>query len=197
MNINLRQEEPKDYHQVNLLTRKAFWSDTSRRLTGLGCDEHYLTHTLRKSVEFIPELDYVAEVDGKIVGNIMFSTAFVEKYDGSRHNVISFGPLSVLPEYQKKGVGTALMRCTLKKAAKLGYGAVIFFGHPTYYPRFGFKEAAQFGIKTAAGRNHPAFMAMELHYGDLDGVEGRYIESPLFHIDGEKARAFDKSVIWE
>ena len=197
MKINLRLETPNDWYEVESLTRKAFWDDAVFRTTGLGCNEHYLITGLRKSMEFIPELDYVAEVDGEIVGNVMFSHAYVEKYDGSRHNVINFGPLSVLPEYQKKGVGSALMRHTLKKAAKMGFGAVIFYGHPTYYPRFGFKEANSFGIKTATGRTHPALMAMELHYGDLDGIEGRFIESPWFHVDGEKALEFDKSRVWD
>ena len=197
MEITLRLEIPKDWHEVERLTRQAFWDDANFRLTGMGCDEHYMVSCFRKSVEFIPELNYVAEVDGKIVGNIMYSHSYVEKYDGSRHNITTFGPLSVLPEYQKKGVGSALMRHTLKKAAKMGFGAVIFYGHPTYYPRFGFKEAGSFGIKTAKGRTHPALMAMERHYGDLDDVEGRFIESPLFHIDGEKALEYDKSKIWE
>ena len=197
MKINLRLETPKDWQEVELLTRRAFWDDTKFRLTGLGCDEHYLVYEMRKVVEFISELDYIAEVDGKIAGNIMYSHAYIEKYDGSRHNVINFGPLSVLPEYQKKGVGSALMRHTLKTAAKMGYGAVVFFGHPTYYPRFGFKEAGSFRLKTLTGRAFPAFMAMELHYGDLDGVEGRFIESPLFHIDENKAKAFDMSREWE
>ena len=197
MKITLRLETPKDWSEVENLTRKAFWDDDKFRLTGMGCDEHYLVVGLRKSMEFIPELNYIAEVDGKIVGNIMYTHSYIEKYNGSRHNIITFGPLSVLPEYQKKGVGSALMRHTLKKAAKMGLGSVVFFGHPTYYPRFGFKEAGSFGIKTAAGRIHSALMAMELHYGDLDGVEGRFIESPLFHIDKEKALAFDKSRVWE
>jgi len=151
-----------------------------------------LAHTLRTSPEFLPELDFVAEVDGRIVGNVMYSKAYVLMPDGARHEVINFGPLSVLPEFQKQGVGSALMNHTLRVAAELGYGSVLFFGHPTYYPRFGFKEAKEFNITTCNGNNFPAFMAMELIPGDLQSVTGAFYESPLYDVDPVKAKEYDK-----
>lgn len=193
MYILLRLEEERDWREVELLIREAFWKPKDAQEYGIGCDEHYLAHTLRTSPEFIPELDFVAEVNGCVVGSIIYSRAHVRLPDGRRHDVLNFGPLSVLPEFQRQGVGSALMRHSLKKAARMGYGSVIFFGHPTYYPRFGFKEAKEFGITTCNGDNFPAFMAMELIYGDLDGVTGTYHESPLFVVDKDKAREFDTS----
>lgn len=193
LNIKIKNEEEKQWRAVEELTRKAFWKDEYIEKIGVGCDEHYLAHTLRTAPEFIPDLDFVAEVEGKLVGNVMYSMAYVIKPDGSRHDVLNFGPLSVLPEYQKQGVGSALMEHSLKKAKEMGYGSVIFFGHPTYYPRFGFKEAKEFGITTNRGDNYPAFMAMELIPGDLDGVTGKYYECPLYHVDDEKAREFDEN----
>lgn len=192
MNIQLRLEEEKDWREVELLTREAFWKKEKAAEKGIGCNEHYLTHTLRTSKEFVPELDFVAEIDGRLAGNVIYSMAYVERPDGTRHDVLCFGPLSVLPEYQNQGVGSALMRHTLKTAAKLGYGSVIIFGHPTYYPRFGFKDAEEFGITTSWGDNSPAFMAMELIEGDLDGVTGKFYGSPLFDVDDKKAVEFDK-----
>jgi len=192
LNIKIRIEEEKEWRVVEELTRKAFWKDEYIEKIGTGCDEHYLAHSLRTASEFITELDFVAEVYGKLVGNVMYSQAYVLKPDGTRHEVLNFGPLSVLPEYQKQGVGSALMRHSLKKAKEMGYGSVIFFGHPTYYPRFGFKEAKEFGITTYRGDNYPAFMAMELIEGDLDGVKGKFYECPLYEVDAEKARDFDK-----
>lgn len=192
MDIRLRLEKEEDHREVELLTRQAFWRPEQIAKIGVGCDEHYLVHTLRTAAEFVPELDYVAEVEGKIVGNVMYSKAHVEKPNGTRHEVLNVGPLSVLPAYQRKGVGSALMRHTLKKAAHLGFGAVIFFGHPTYYPRFGFRQAEDFSICTYRGENFPAFMAMELIYGDLDGVTGKYFESPLYGVDPVKAREYDR-----
>ncbi|HHY24037.1 MAG TPA: N-acetyltransferase [Clostridiaceae bacterium] len=108
---------------------------------------------------------------------------------------MNFGPLSVLHQYKNQGVGNALMRHTLKIGAKLGYGAVLFFGHPTYYPRFGFKEAKEFGITTASGDNYAAFMAIELLYCDLDGIISSFHESPLYNVDAKKAREYDKLFI--
>lgn len=191
-NINIRLEEEKDYREVELLIREAFWREERISKIGVGCDEHYLAHTLRKSKEFIQELDFVAEIDGRLVGNVMYSMAHVEQPDGSHHNVLNFGPLSVLPELKKQGIGSSLMRHSLKTAAKLGYGSVIFFGHSSYYPRFGFKEAKEFGITTCWGDNYSSFMAMELIYGDLEGVIGKYYESPLYEVDAIKATKYDK-----
>lgn len=192
MPIILRLERKEDYHEVEVLTRQAFWKEEHVKTCGIGANEHYLTHILRTSTEYIPELDFVAEYNGKIVGNVIYSIAYILRPDGSRHAVLTFGPLAVLPEYQKQGVGSALMRHTLKTAARLGYGAVLVFGHPTYYPRFGFREAKEFGITTSWGENFPAFMAMELIYGDLDGVTGSFYESPLFDVDNQKAIEYDR-----
>ncbi len=114
-------------------------------------------HTLRHSRDAIPELNLVAEFNGGIVGHIMYSKAHVCQASGERHHVVNFGPIRVLPEYQKKGVGSSLMKYRLKKATQLGFWAVIFFGHPTYYPRLGCKDAKEFGITTVNGENYPAF----------------------------------------
>lgn len=192
MEIALRPEKEYDWREVELLIRQAFWRTERIEKIGIGCDEHYLAHTLRTAPEFVPELDFVAEIDGRLAGNVMYSRAYVLLPDGTRHDVLTFGPLSVLPEFQKQGVGSVLMRHTLKTAARLGCGSVIFFGHPTYYPRFGFKEAKEFGITTCEGNNFPAFMAMELIYGDLDGVMGAFHESPLYEVDEYKAREYDR-----
>lgn len=193
MSITLRLEKESDYREVEMLTREAFWKqERIEKLGGIGADEHYLAYTLRTSLEFVPELDFVAEYKGKIIGNVIYSMAYVLTKDGIRHPVLNFGPLSVLPQYKNQGVGSALMRHTLKSGAKLGYGAVLFFGHPTYYPRFGFKEAKEFGITTASGNNFAAFMAIELLYGDLDGITGSFHESPLYDVNAEKAREYDK-----
>ena len=191
MNIRIRREEKKDWYEVEALTRKAFWRVEKAQQTGIGCDEHYLVHTLRKSHDAVPELNFVAEFNGMIVGHIIYSKAHVRLTRGGCHAVLNFGPISVLPEYQNQGVGGSLMKYSLREATRLGFGAIIFFGHPTYYPRFGFKEAKEFGITTVTGENYPAFMAIELILGDLEGVIGRYIESPLYNVNIEKAIEYD------
>lgn len=191
MTITLRPERPSDHRVVELLTREAFWGTESP-----GAMEHLLVRRLREAACFVPELDVVAEVDGEVVGNVMWSRARVVERapDGEvTHEVLTFGPLSVLPEHQATGVGTALMRHTLAEAARLGHRAVVFFGHPDYYPRLGFLRGADVGITAAGGATVDALMAMALVPGGLDGVRGEFHEDPVFHVDAAEAEAFDRA----
>ncbi len=134
MNLTIRLENPADYRTVEELTREAFWKNTD---LGVTIVEHLLVHKLRKSTIFVPELDYVAETDGKTVGNIMYSISKIIAEDNREHEVLTFGPLSVLPEYQNQGVGKALVQFTIAEAKRLGYTAIVFCGEPDYYPRLG------------------------------------------------------------
>jgi predicted N-acetyltransferase YhbS len=194
LKITVRPEEPKDYRAVEELTREAFWRPERIAELGVGCTEHYMVHSLRQK-DGILELDFVAEADGQVVGHVIYSKAYILQPDNEKKDVLNFGPLSVLPAYQKKGMGSALMRHSIECAKEMGYGAILFFGHPTYYPRFGFIEAKAFGITTANGKNFPAFMAMELLPGYLKGVTGRFVEAPIYNEDlnKEQATEFDKS----
>ena len=187
MNIHLRLETPADYFAVENLTREAFWIYTNG---GKSIDEHYLVHKLRKCPAFVPELDYVAELDGKLVGNIIFSKATITATNGMEHEILTFGPLSVLPEYQDKGIGQALLRHTIEEAKRLGYKAIVFHGHPDYYPRLGFKRAWEFGLTPDCD----ACMAMELIPGALNIPGGKHREDPVFfNLPEDEVAAFDKA----
>lgn len=187
MNINIRLEKEKDYKEVESLTREAFWD-----LHQPGCDEHLLAHKLRKVKAFIPALDFVAEQNHQIIGNIMYSKAKVIDGSGLEHEVLTFGPLSVLPSHQKLGVGSALVKHTRKLAEEMGYKAIIIFGHPEYYHRFGFENAKMFRITTSGGENLEPFMALELYEGALQGIEGRFYEDAVFKIDPAETEIFDR-----
>jgi len=187
MNIMIRQENESDYEEVETLTREAFWD-----IYQPGCDEHLLAYKLRKAEAFIPELDFIAELDGQLVGNIMYSKAKIANQSGAECEVISFGPLSVLPLYQKSGIGSELVNHTIKLAEEMGYKAVVIFGNPDYYHRFGFVNAENYLITTGDGENFEAFMVRELYEGALQGVEGEFHEAPVFKIDKTEADAFDK-----
>ena len=134
--MKLRLETEKDYFENENLTREAFWN-----VYRPGCDEHLLHHNIRNSVNYIKELCYVAEADDKLIGNIVY--AKMMKDGKACDDVIGFGPLSVLPEKQKQGVGSALVKETLTKAKELGYKAVLITGNPEYYHRFGFSSATK------------------------------------------------------
>ena len=186
--VTVRLEQPKDYRAVESLTREAFWGHSGRP----GCDEHLLAHNLRENASFVPELDYVAEVKGKAVGNVMFSRAAIITEAGESREVLTFGPLSVLPGDQRHGIGAALMKHTLAQAAALGYRAVIIYGEPDYYPRFGFERAGVYGITTDEGDNFDAFMALPLYPGALDGMAGRFVFDNVYLVDEAEAKEFDK-----
>lgn len=186
MTLTLRPEVPADHRAVELMTREAFWG-----MDGPGCDEHLLVHRLREAASFVPELDVVAEVDGAVVGHVIWSRARV--VGDATHEVLTFGPLTVLPEHQGTGVGAALMRHTLAEAARLGHRAVVVYGHADYYPRFGFVRAAEVGITAPGGATFDALMARALVDGGLDGVHGEFHEDPAFRLDPDDVAEYDRA----
>lgn len=189
MNISIRNEKPADYRIVEELTREAFWGSMDHPT----CDgEHLLVHKLRNLPVFVPELDLVAEADGRIAGHVIYCLAKVMTPDNREITVLTFGPLSVHPDYKGKGVGSALMHYSIAEAARLGYRAIIFYGHPDYYPRFGFRRASSYGIVSADGGSYDALMATELYDGALDGIVGRFKEDEVYEVDPEELSEFEK-----
>lgn len=189
-NIAIRHEIPADYRAVEELTREAFWGS----MTHPACDgEHLIVHKLRKQPSFVPALDFVAEIDGVIVGHIIYSLAKVVMPTGQEIEVLTFGPISVMPQYKRMGIGSALMRHSIAEAKRLGYRAIVFYGHPDYYPRFGFQRASRFNITAPDGSSFDALMAMELFDGALDNVSGKFFEDSIFHIDPKEVEDFDKT----
>jgi len=188
----IRLETENDYTEVERITRDAFWKEEKVKDMGVGCDEHFLAHQLRTSKDFVAELDFVAEIEGQIVGNIMYTLAKLLLSNGTELEVLNFGPLTVAPKFQNQGIGSALVRHSLEEAKRLGFDAVIIFGHPNYYPRFGFKEAKEFNITTKDEKNFPAFMALELFEGSLHGMGASFHESDAFIMDPASVIEFDK-----
>jgi predicted N-acetyltransferase YhbS len=185
MNIEIRNEREPDYPETENITREAFWD-----VYKPGCDEHLVLHQLRLSNAFVPDLDFVACDNGKVIGNIVYSKAVVKDGDNATE-VLCMGPLCVLPTYQNKGIGSLLLRTTLEKATSLGFRAVIIYGNPAYYHKFGFVSAEAFGIKTKEGLNFDAFMALELYKGALNGVNGKFHEDKAFEIKEEELEKFE------
>lgn len=186
MEIILREERPGDYKTVEELTREAFWNVHTP-----GCCEHYLLHILRESDCFIKELDIVAETEGCIIGNIVYTKAKIISDNGDWHEVISFGPISVLPEFQGKGIGSLLIETTKKKAIELGHKVIVIYGDPEYYKRFGFKPAENFKIATADNMYGVSLQALELIPGALEGIEGRFFEDEAYDVQEDAAKEFD------
>ncbi|WMT42125.1 N-acetyltransferase [Paenibacillus sp. D2_2] len=148
----IRQETSKDYNAVYNLVKEAFAS--AEHSDG---NEQDLVAALRNGAAFVPELSLIAEIDGIIAGHILFTEAKV-----GNDIVLVLAPLSVLPEFQKRGIGSALIKEGHKIARELGYQYSLVLGSETYYPRYGSLPAEQFGIEVPDGMPSVNFMAIKL-----------------------------------
>ena len=188
MNVIIRNERPEDFRAVEELTKRAF-----QNVNVPGCCEHYIAHILRTHADFVPELDLVAELDGKIIANVMFTRSRLLGEDGAEKETLTFGPLSVLPEYQRKGHGKALLEYALGKAAEMGYEAVVIFGNPENYIARGFKSCRRYDVSFGNGEYPVALLVKELKEGALAGKSFIYKESSAYEYDPEMAKEFDKT----
>lgn len=174
-NITIRQETPVDYTTVIELTTKAF--ETMPFSDG---NEDKLVENLHKAVTFIPELSLVAELERLVVGHILFTPMAIDNGLQQFQSLV-LGPVSVLPEFQNQGIGGQLIVAGHQKAKELGFQSAILIGHPEYYPRFGYKKASVWGIKTQIPLpSDDVFMAVELNEGALTNVSGMVIFPPEF-----------------
>lgn len=167
MNLTIRSEVPQDYESVNTATKAAFLK--AEHTDG---NEHNLVARLRQSISFNPNLSLVAEINTQIVGHILFTPIQILSDSGIAHPSLALAPVSVSPEFQKIGIGAALIQEGHKIAKEQGYPSVILLGHPAYYPKFGYKPASQWGIHAPFEVPDEAFMALELIEGSLAKVSG-------------------------
>ena len=184
--LNIRNERELDYQIVEDITRKAFYN-----VYVPGCMEHYLVHIMRGHEDFIPELDFVIEVDGQIVGNIMYTKSKLTDEGGTEKEIVTFGPVSILPKYQRKGYGKMLIEHSLKRAAELGYEAVVIMGSPANYVGSGFQCCRKYNICVEKEKYPAAMLVKELKPGALDGKLWFYSDSPVMNVDEREAQAFD------
>jgi predicted N-acetyltransferase YhbS len=187
MEIELRPEQPSDYSETEFVTREAFWNHYSP-----GCNEHYLLHIMRNSPAFLPELDIVAVHNGKIIGNIVYLKSIIKGDNGKEYTVLSLGPISVLPAYQRKGIGGRLIEYTRNIAREMGFRGILLCGDPDYYLRQGFVPAESLGIRTSENKYATALHACELYENALIEAKGCYEEDSIYYIDEAKAEEYDR-----
>lgn len=187
--LNIRNEREADYKIVEDITRKAFYN-----VYVPGCMEHYLVHIMREHEDFIPELDFVIELDRQIVGNIMYTKAKLTDEKGMEKEILTFGPVSVLPEYQRNGYGKMLIEHSLKHAAELGYEAVVIMGSPANYVSSGFQCCKKYNVCVEKDKYPAAMLVKELKPGALDGRLWFYSDSSVMNVDEKEAQAFDESL---
>ena len=186
-NLIIRNETEADYKIVEKITRDAFWD-----VNFLGCNEHYLAHILRDHKDFISELDFVVELDGQVIGNIMYTKSALVDENGAEKEILTFGPVSIAPEFQRMGYGKRLIEYSLKKAAEMGHEAVVIFGSPANYIPCGFKSCKKYNVSLADGTYPCAMLVKELKQDALSGKKWIYRESTAYNFDEKDAEEFDK-----
>ncbi|MCQ2454527.1 MAG: N-acetyltransferase [Clostridia bacterium] len=171
-NIKIRLEKPEDYREVENLVRESFWN-----VYRPGCLEHYVLRHLRNDPDFVPELDFVMEKDGRIIGQNVFVRAKIDADNGKSIPVMTMGPICISPELKRQGLGKMLLDFSLEKAKEYGCKAVCFEGNILFYGKSGFDFASKFGIRyhgLGEGEDSSFFLLKELCEGYLNGISGEY-----------------------
>lgn len=187
--ITIRNETEEDYELVEDLTRRAFYN-----IYVPGCFEHYLVHIMRDHEDFIPELDLVLELDGEIIGNVMYTKAKLLDGSGTEKEILTFGPLSIDPRHQRKGYGKLLLEYSFAQAKALGYEVIVIFGSPANYVGRGFQCCKKYNVCAEGGVYPTAMLVKELVPQTLDGRKWTYSDSPIMEINEEEAQKFDDSL---
>lgn len=189
-NICIRLEKKEEYREVENLVRESFWN-----VYRPGCLEHYVLNQLRDDSAFVPELDFVMEQDGRLIGQNMFMNAHIKADDGRDIPIMTMGPICITPELKRKGYGKILLDYSLEKAKALGCGALCFEGNIDFYGKSGFTYASDFGIRyhgLPEGEDASFFLCKELIPGYLDGITGEYATPQGYFVDEAAAEEFDK-----
>ena len=187
LEVTIRPENEADHLTVETLTREAFWN-----LYRPGCDEHYTTHLIRGHEDFLPQLTFVAEVDGQIVGSILYTRSWVINELGEKIETATFGPLCVHPGWQRRGVGTALIEHTRQLAVQMRYPAILILGDPHNYVKHGFKTGKDLSVCTPDGRYPLGLLVLELRPGFFaSNQQWKFQTSAVYEFAQEDAEDYD------
>ena len=189
-NIIIRLEKKEEYREVENLVRESFWN-----VYRPGCLEHYVLNQLRNDKDFVKELDFVMEKDGKLIGQNMFMRAVIKADTGKDIPIMTMGPICIVNELKRKGYGKMLLDYSLDKAKDLGCGALCFEGNIDFYGKSGFTFASKFGIRyhgLPEGADSSFFLCKELVPGYLAGITGEYATPQGYFVDEKEAEEFDK-----
>jgi predicted N-acetyltransferase YhbS len=186
----IRLEKSEDYNKTENLVREAFWN-----VYRPGCTEHFVLKCLRNDADFVPQLDFVMEKDGQIIGQIVFVKAAIAKNGGGVLPVLTFGPICIEKSCQKKGYGKILLDYALDKATEMGFGAVFIEGNINFYRHCGLTYAREYGISYHGlpdGADDSFFLCKELEKGFLNGVTGEYSPPAGYFVSVERASEFEE-----
>lgn len=184
----IRTETPADYRAVENLTREAFWN-----VYRPGCLEHYVLNQFRSQPDFVPELDLVMEAEGALIGHVMYVRSAIQTDDGRTLPIMTFGPISIAPQWKRQGYGTVLLRHSMELAREMDAGALAITGNLGFYGKSGFVVAKTRGIRYADDPDADYFLVAELEPGFLTGVSGTYRDPAGYFVDETEADRFDAS----
>ena len=190
-NYIIRHERESEYRDVENLVRESFWN-----VYRPGCLEHYVLHCLRDDPAFIPELDFVMEADGKLIGQCIYMRASIKADDGRIIPILTMGPIGIHPDFKRQGYGKVLLDYSLEKATEMGFGAICFEGNIGFYGKSSFTYASEFGIRyhgLPEGEDASFFLCKELIPGYLDGITGEYATPAGYFVDEQECEEFDKT----
>lgn len=189
-NIVIRLEKKEEHREVENLVRESFWN-----VYRPGCLEHFVLHELRNDADFVPQLDLVMLLDGRIIGQNVFVRAAIKSDGGEDLPIMTMGPICIAPEFKRQGYGKILLDYSLERAKEMGCGAVCFEGSIGFYGKSGFTYASEFGIRyhgLPEGADQSFFLCKELAAGYLEGVTGEYSTPAGYFVDEAAAEDFDK-----
>lgn len=187
--INIRLERKEEYREVENLVRESFWN-----VYRPGAQEHFVLKKLRDDKDFVPELDFVMEDNGKLIGQNIFVRAEIKADDGRKIPIMTMGPICIAPEFKRKGYGKLLLDYSLEKAKELGCKAVCFEGNIDFYGKSGFVVAATLGIRyhgMPEGEVADFFLCKELEPGYFDSVTGEYATPQGYFVAEENPEEFE------
>ena len=187
----IRLERKEEYRETERLVRESFWN-----VYRPGCLEHYVLNQLRNDPAFVPELDFVMEKGGRLIGQNIFVRANIKADSGRDIPILTMGPICIAPEFKRQGYGKILLDYSLEKAAQLGFDAVCFEGNINFYGKSGFTFAREFGIRyhgLPEDADSSFFLCKELTPNYLDGITGEYATPQGYFVNESEAEEFDKS----
>lgn len=188
MKILIRHEKQADYKIVESMARDAFWN-----LYFPGAEEHFLIHKIRSHSDFIKELSFVIELDGKIAGAIFYTHSSIISTDKTEHKTITFGPVFIDPKLHRQGLGRQMISHSIEKAKEMGHRAIIILGYPYHYEPYGFLGGKKYGISMSDGKFYKGLQVLPLYDGALNGISGHVSLSGAFYdLDPTELEDFDR-----
>lgn len=185
--IIIRNETKEDYRKVENLTREAFWN-----VYRPGCMEHYVLHCYRDDPAFVPELDFVMELNNELIGQVIYVRSEIDCDNGRKAPIMTFGPIGIAPEYKRQGYGKHLLDYSMEKAKETGVGALVVTGNILFYGKSGFVPAKTKGVRYADDPEADYLLIKELIPGFLDGISGTYKDSEGYFVCEKNPEAFER-----